>query len=666
MAIGPPEQGAGAMKKLLIGLVALVVVVVAIAVAVPFFVPVDTYKEQLVTRVKAATGRDLKIAGPIKFSLIPVLGLEASQVSFSNAPGASTPDMVQLGKLEVALKLFPLLSGQLEINRFVLHDPVIVLEIDKQGRGNWVFGAAQPAAPAPSAPAGGGARMSLNELRLDDIRVVNGKLIYLDQRTGQKQELSDVNMKLSLPSLDSPFANDGAVTWRGKVVKTTVTVANPRAVMDGKTSDVTIKVASEPVNFDFKGKLTNSAPVKVEGPIDLKVPSVRELAAWTGNPIQMQGKDTLGPLEVKGNLAMVGSKIGFTDAQLAIDAIRGKGEFAFDGGGAKPRLQGKLDIDKLDVNPYLGPEGSSTAGAKPGGQAGSGGAAKSAGWSDDPIDLAGLRAADADFALRVGSMQVRKIQIGQSALALQLKDGRLTADLSKLALYQGAGQGKLVLDGSGQVPGLDASFKLANVQAEPLLRDAAGFDRLSATGAFDIAVTGRGHSQRELVGALNGRGDFRFTNGVIKGFDLGAMVRNVESAFGAGGGQTEFSQLTGTFTITNGILKNNDMDLQAPVIHATGAGTADLPRRTVDYRVKPLNTQIANVNLAGLAIAVEGPWDDLHYRPDLSSGAVQGIGKALEGLVPGQPGQPGQPGAPGSKPGAIPGDALKGLFGGRK
>lgn len=648
------------MKKLLIGLGVVVVVIVAIAIAAPFFVPVDTIRDKVIAGVKASTGRDLKIAGPVKLSVFPVLGVEASQVSFSNAPGASTPEMAQIGKLSIALKILPLLSSQLAIDRFVLTDPVILLEIDKQGRGNWVFGEAKPAgAPAQPAPASGGARMSMKELDLGDIRIANGKITYFDQRTGQKQELSEINMKLSLPNLDSPFANDGSVTWRGKAVKTTITVANPRAVMDGRTSDVTIKVASDPVNFDFKGKLTNATPVKVEGPIDLKVPSVRELMAWTGSPLQGQGKDTFGPMEIKGNLAMVGSKIGFGDAQLAFDAIKGKGEFAFDGSGAKPYVQGKLDIDKLDVNPYLGPEGSSTA-AKPAGGGAGGGAAKS-GWSDDPIDLGGLRAANADFALGVGSMQVRKIQIGQSALGLQLKDGRLTADLSKLALYQGGGQGKLMLDGSGAVPGLDASFKIASVQAEPLLRDAAGFDRLSGTGAFDIAVTGKGHSQREIVGTLNGKGDVKFTNGVIKGFDLGAMIKSVESAFGAGGGQTEFSQLTGTFTITNGILRNNDLDLQAPIVHATGAGTADLPNRTVNYRIKPLNANIAGVNLAGLAIVAEGPWDNLHYRPDLTSGVVEGAGKALLGVIPGQQ-QPGQSGKPGSSPGQIPGNMLKGLF----
>lgn len=648
------------MKKLLIGVVAIVVLVVVVAVAVPFFVPVDTYKDRLVAHVKSATGRDLKIAGPVSFSIVPVLGISASQVSLSNAPGASTPDMMQLGKLEVALKLFPLLSGNLEIDRFVLTKPTIALEIDKQGRPNWVFAwSAQPApAAAPAQPAAQQAPRptgaALAALRLDDVRLVDGKLSYLDQRTGQKQELTDVNLKLALPSLDAPCAAEGSVTWRGKVVKTTINVAKPRVLVDNGSSDVSAKVASDPITFDYKGKLTGGTPLKLEGPIDLSIPSVRGLAAWTGNPMQ-GGTNTFGAFEVKGNLAMAGSKIGFTNAALSLDAIKAKGEFAFDGSGAKPYLQGRLEADKLDLNPYLPAEGAAPAsGGKPAGQPAP--AAAHAGWSDDPIDLSGLRAANADLALGVGALQLHKIQVGPSTLGIQLKDGRLSADLSKLTLYQGSGHGKLMLDGSGAVAGLDASFNLAGLQIEPLLHDAAGFDKVTGTGAFEIAVTGHGHSQRELVGTLNGKGDLNFTNGVVKGINLVDMLKNVEAAFGAGGGggQTQFSKLTGTYTITNGILKNTDLDLQSPVLRVAGAGTVDLPHRTLDYRVTPQQgAAVAGVSLAGIAVIISGPWDNPSYRPDLGAAAVQGAKQLLQNAIPG---------AAGGKPGAIPGNLLNGLF----
>ncbi len=271
---------------------------------------------------------------------------------------------------------------------------------------------------------------------------------------------------------------------------------------------------------------------------------------------------------------------------------------------------------------------------------------------------------------------MRKIQVGQSALGLQLKDGRMTADLSKLTLYQGAGKGKLVLDGSGPVPGLDASFQLANVQVEPLIKDASNTDMLTGAGTFDIAVAGRGKTQRELVSALNGKGDLKFANGVIKGVNLGAIARagqavtqgnltalaqNVEGAIRGATGpaqQTDFSALTGTFTITNGVLTNKDLDLKSPVLHATGAGTADLPKRTADYKI------LTSLEAVKVGLIVQGPWDNLSYKPDLEDALKAGAGKAIQDLGKGVLG--GQSGSqPASKPNQIPGaDSLKGLFGG--
>ncbi len=53
------------MKKLFIGLVALIVLVILAAVIVPLVVPVDAYEGRLIAMVKQSTGRDLKISGPV-------------------------------------------------------------------------------------------------------------------------------------------------------------------------------------------------------------------------------------------------------------------------------------------------------------------------------------------------------------------------------------------------------------------------------------------------------------------------------------------------------------------------------------------------------------------------------------------------------------------------
>lgn len=663
------------MKKLLIGVAIVIVLLIAAVVAAPFFIPVDTVTAEVVSRVKATTGRDLKIGGKVSFSILPILGVEANNVSFSNPPGAGSPDMAKFAKLQVALKLWPLLRKQVEVDKLVLVDPVIALEVDKQGRPNWQFGEKAPAAapgrpaqPAPAAGTGGG----LGELTLEDVRLENGQVSYLDQRSGEKLVLEQIAMKLSLPNLDSPLAADGSLVYRGEKLSLSVGLANPRNFMDGKSTGLTLKLASKPVNADFKGNVTGSTPLKLDGAVDLQVPSVRGLAQWAGTPLNAPGSG-FGPLAISGKASVASPKIAFSEAKLSLDNIKGTGELALDTGGVRPAVKGKLDVDKLDVNPYLPPETpSKTAGgggASGGGTgaASSGGAAKSSDWSDQPIDVSALKAADADFALSAGSILYRKLQIGKSALGLHLKDGRFEADLTELALYKGAGKGKMVVDGSGAVPGISSDFNLKDVQIQPLLKDYMDMDRLSGVGAFDIAVAGHGKSQREIISALGGKGDFNLANGVIKGMNLVGMVKNVGNAFESsskGADQTDFASLTGTFTITNGVLHNNDLQLKSAEIPMTGAGTVDLPKRSVQYKVTP-----KVVGIVAVPVDISGPWDNLHYAPDLAGmvgdpskllkGGAQGAGELLKG------GGKGAGDLLKSAPGGV-GDALQGILGGGK
>ncbi len=145
------------MKKLAAGIVILLLLVVAAALAAPFVVPTDAYKAKLIARVKESTGRDLKIGGPIGFSLLPQITLSAQDVSFANAPGGIARNMVQLKSMALKLKLLPLLTGTVAIDSLVLTDPAVALEIDRNGRANWDFSPPGAAPAAPGAPVSPGA-----------------------------------------------------------------------------------------------------------------------------------------------------------------------------------------------------------------------------------------------------------------------------------------------------------------------------------------------------------------------------------------------------------------------------------------------------------------------------------------------------------------------------
>ncbi|MFN4284312.1 MAG: AsmA family protein [Alphaproteobacteria bacterium] len=673
------------MKKILVALGIVVALVIVAAVAVPFFVPVETYKAEIERRASEATGRKLTIAGPVSFSLLPSLAVSARDVSFANAPGATNASMMLLDRLDVRLKLLPLLSGEVAIDSFVLDKPVINLETDKQGRGNWQFDTAK-AAPAQSAPAQNAPRAPqnagnpLSELRLGDVRLANGSVTYRDGQSGKVYAAEAVNLRLSLPDLDHPLQLDGGLTWNGKQVTLGGQVGAPRALLDGKASPLVLGVAADLARLNFKGNVANAQPAKLDGDVDLSVTNIRALAAWLGQPLAVSGTG-LGPLAIKGKLAAVmnpaGPRVSFNGAELSLDAIRAKGDLMADLSGRVPYVKASLATNVLDLNAYLPTPTAASAPRVPG-NAPSTSAADAAeqGWSAEPLDFTGLRAANADLALKVEGLQIRDIKIGQADLAVALKDGRLAADLNQLALYQGQGQGRVTLDGASAVPAVGLTMKLVGVQAEPLLTDAIGLDRLRGKAGGDIQLGGAGRSQRELVAALAGKGGFKFEDGAIKGVNIAALARNISTAFldaQAGRAQeTDFSELSGTFTMDKGVMRNSDLSLQAPLLRVGGAGQVDLPRRQVNYKVTPqvvntLEGQGGQQQAAGVMVPVliEGRWDALSYKPDLTAllkdpkGALENLRGALGGQRPQAPAdgtaQPQQP--------ANPVDQLRGLFG---
>jgi AsmA protein len=614
------------MKKLFLIVLGLVVVVIGAALVIPFVVPTETYKQQITAQVERMTGRQLTIAGPLEFSILPSLSLTADNLQFANLPGAAEADMASLKELQVKLKLWPLLHGAVEVDRFILVQPEVHLEVDQQGRPNWQFGAVAPSAKPPAEAGGGGGGgggapgVPISEIKLGDIRVVDGTLTYSDASSGKSEKIEQINLSINLPDLQSRLAANGSLAYKGQTVKLDLGVEQPLHLIQGGSSPVTLTTDSDLLDVGFDGTLANGAAPTVEGSVKLDVASIRKLAVWLAQPIELPGEG-LRTLAVTGQLKASPKQIGLTDVSIALDDIKAKGQLAADLSGALPNLTGRLDVGALDLNPYLPPETPGHGTQTPAGKGG---------WSDEPIALPPIGGANVAFDLTVASLTYRKFQLGQTALGLNLKNNTLTAELRELAAYGGQGKGSVQIALEGGAPVLREQLTLKGIQALPLLKAAADFDRLEGTLDAEIKTETSGKSQLALVQNLNGDGSLTLSDGAIVGVNIAAMVRNLATAFAnpATAGEarkTDFAELGGTFTIRKGILKNDDMHLQAPVLRVTGRGEVDLPERTVNYRIEPeaaptLEGQGSTQQVAGLMVPViiEGPWDDLKYRPDLS------------------------------------------------
>jgi AsmA protein len=653
------------MKKIFIGFGVLIILVIGALLIIPAFIPVDVYKREIIAGIEDATGRKARIDGDFKLGLFPRVEFVAGKVSLANAPKGQVKNMLTLDRLTVRVAVMPLLSGNLEVDTLVVDKPVINLEVNRAGKPNWQFAAAGKSAPAKS-----GGSAGLSGIKLGDVRLVDGRVSYIDKKSGTTQKLGGINLKVALPSLSSPMRAEGSIIWNKEEINLTAMLSNPNAFLAGKATNVETSIKSNPVKLSFKGKVTNGKVATVRGNIDLDVPSVRKLAAWTGSPLKAPGTG-LGPLKISGNLDMKGKVIAFRKAKLALDAITGEGNISIDQRRKKPVIKAALKLSNLDLNPYLPPEKKTPAKPAAAGKAGPGD------WSDDPIDLSALNSADATLDLSVGGLVMRKIKIGQSVLKVTLKNGVLVTDLTKMALYKGVGKAKVTTRAGRGSNTISLNATLSNFQANPFMRDAMDFDRIEGTANSIISITTRGSTQRQLVSALGGKGKVTFLNGAIKGVNLGSMVRNVKSAFldsGASKAQkTDFSEMGGTFTINRGIVTNKDLLMKSPLLRLTGKGTVDLPKRRVDYRLEPKvvassKGQGGATSAGGISVPVnvKGPWHNISYTPDLSAmlgNIAKQPEKALESVKGLIPGTGGSGSSTTKEPSSSPVDSIKGLFG---
>jgi uncharacterized protein involved in outer membrane biogenesis len=91
----------------------------------------------LVSSVKSYTGRDLKIAGPVSLSFFPRISVSAERLSLSNAAWADAPEMLTLNRIELNIKMLPLLKGRIESANVELSGLELYLQKNVLGNRNW-------------------------------------------------------------------------------------------------------------------------------------------------------------------------------------------------------------------------------------------------------------------------------------------------------------------------------------------------------------------------------------------------------------------------------------------------------------------------------------------------------------------------------------------------
>jgi len=306
----------------------------------------------------------------------------------------------------------------------------------------------------------------------------------------------------------------------------------------------------------------------------------------------------------------------------------------------------EASIDKLNLDRYLG-AAEKPAAAQPAAEQSP---AKTE--ADTPVDLSPLKGINAKGRLQVGALEVRGLKLAEVNAQINAANGRVAVAPHSARLYEGTIAGEVAVDANRNHIALKEQLK--NISVGPLLRDFAEQDRLEGRGDVTLDVTAAGASVNAMKRSLGGTAKVHLRDGAIKGINIGEILRKARTALGgsqsAAQGQsagdktqkTDFSELSASFAIKNGVAHNEDLDAKAPLFRLSGAGDINIPASSLNYLAKASLVATSQGQggreldrLAGLTVPVRftGPFDDLKYDVDYRSMAGEAAKSEIGGKI---------------------------------
>lgn len=580
------------------------VVLALLAVVALFLIPSEKIAGLAATEFERATGRALTIEGAVRPTLWPVLGVKTGAVTIANADWASDAPMLRAEALVIGLDMSAALGGAVQITDLVATQPVITLERAADGRGNWEFEA------VGSGAAAGGANdpvAAAKPFTLAKGVIENGSVSYIDHKTGQKVDLTEINAETAIPDFNGPVEVGMSAVTGGQRFAVKLRLAEFAPFLSGKVVALALNGTAGAANLAFDGR-AGFAPPMAEGNLDADLGDLTALSALAGiaRPALPEGFGARSVI-VKGAVTLTDQgSVHLRGGRVQLDGNSLSGEADLVTAGERPKLSAQVAAGALTL-------------AAETGAGGSGQAAADAGWSKDAIDVSGLAAMDAAVALTADSVDLGGVKLGAVRMMVTNERSRAVFDVRQLAAYGGNVAGQFVVNGRKGLS-VAGDLAVAGLAMQPLLSDVAGYDRLVGVGDISVKFLASGHSMDALMHSLSGDGRLAFGKGELRGFDLAGMLKTLDAGYVGEGAKTIFDSVTGSFTIKEGVLANDDLVLVAPLVKAVGKGTVGIGARVLEYRVTP--TALAKADGSGgvrVPLLITGPWAKPKFKLDMEA-----------------------------------------------
>lgn len=685
-----------ALKYVLYAVGGLVLLGVIACVALILVVDGAFVKDRLARQMKEDYQRTLVIEGTPTLSLFPVVALDLGKTRLSER--ASDKEFVSLESMKVAVRVMPLLSRTLEVDSLALTGLKVNVIRAKDGSRNFDDLTGKKSAAGPDAATREAEHADRKPMKIGvaGLLIERAQLSYQDEKTGQQVSVAQINLKTGRLADDTPAPVAFGAQIKGSQPNIDLKLGLSGSLRMNLTRQA-FEVAG--LSFDVKGVFDRDTiaanisapqvsvtPAKasgsaVTGTLAIKGPQrsadarlrmsalegsasafsipgvVLDFEANTaGNAVKGQistpvkaslAEQTWELPQLVANLTFSGPAIPQKSVTLplraALKADLRKQTFSadvstkFDDSSIQAKVAAAklaplhatfdINVGRLNLDRYLAEK--PAAETKP----------------DQPIDLSGLKGPTLEGKVQIGSLQIKQAKLENIKVDIKLSGGKLTLPQYSAGLYGGTLAGGLSVDaGSNR---FQVKNTLTGVSIGPLLRDVAKKDMLEGRGNLSLDVDTSGASVPALKKALAGSAKVELKEGAIKGINLAESVRNFKATLGSKSAQTagdsakktDFSEMSASFVIKNGVAKNDDLKAASPFLRLGGAGSVDIGNSTLEYLAKATLAATAKgqggaAEVAGITVPVKltGPLDNPAWSVDYS-GMLGNLGAGTAGKL---------------------------------
>jgi uncharacterized protein involved in outer membrane biogenesis len=602
------------LKRLAIVLAALVIVVVLVAGAgVTWLLNADlrSWAESYASRTLA---RQVSIRS-LKVGWGNPLSIEITDLKIANAPWASVPDMISIDSLSALLDPWSISSGTIKFQKVRVIKPVIVLERDKDGTGNWKFGASGPPLPKPHAPA-------------PQDRAQFPTLLNFEMQDGvvSYKGLGPYRLRLELHQATVTTAGEGqpvSITgegaYNGAPVKLVADTESFTAFHDSsRPFGVHILLSAVAANLDFKGTVVDPLDFNgVDGAMTADAKRLGDLlkvfeADITINP----------PLQIAGALKHSGDhwEVKNSTGKIATSAFTG--DILFDEGprGGADNLTAALRFNELAIDPIVA--GTPKATAPP------------ADYTAVSLRLDPNRGTAIDATVDAKVLTFGKSRIADFGIHAAMKANGASISRLNMAFAGGridvTGAATTVPGGThvvqrGTITGADASQLARFVDA------LAGKLTGRVDGGFDMDMTGATLGQALRAG--HGHAVLGMVQGSISKDLMEKLSTNLLNLFRSGEGKVRVDCLLGIVDMRNGVAAISPLRLRSQAGTLISAGQVDVLGKRLDLTIQSESATTGFFAL-DIPIRISGPFANPRIDPRFGAGKVALNSDPTRGLSP--------------------------------